>query len=201
VQKKIIFGVVLVLVLAIGIAIGYGVATQTPATHTTASKSPPTPSAYGELLDTEIRGIDSETIEGYLTGAGIGLALPAELNGYPGPRHVLDLANELALTPEQETQIQALFDSMQPQAIDLGQQILAKEAQLEQAFRENEIDEDYLKATLAETGELKVQLRFVHLRTHLATIEILSKHQVVQYNSLRGYSDMPQDHNHDGNHS
>lgn len=61
----------------------------------------PTPSAYGELLDTEIRGIDPATIEGYRTGAGLGMALPAELNGYPGPRHVLDLAAELELTSDQ----------------------------------------------------------------------------------------------------
>lgn len=200
-QKKIIFSAVLVLVLAIGVVLGYGIAMQAPGTHTAASKPSPTPSAYGELLDTEIRGIDAETIEGYLTGAGIGLALPAELNGYPGPRHVLDLVNELDLTPEQEAQVQALFDSMQPQAIDLGQQILAKEAELEQAFREDKIDEDYLRSTLVEIGELNTRLRFVHLRTHLATIEILSQHQVILYNSLRGYSDMSQDHSHDGNHS
>ena len=30
----------------------------------------------------------------------MGLALAAELNGYPGPLHVIELADSLRLTPE-----------------------------------------------------------------------------------------------------
>ena len=62
----------------------------------------PTPSAYREFLDGEIRGIDPQTIAGYLAGEGLGMALPAELNGYPGPRHVLDLRSELGVLIELE---------------------------------------------------------------------------------------------------
>ena len=39
----------------------------------------------------------------------MGLALAAELNGYPGPRHVLDLADQLGLTPEQQVEAQRLL--------------------------------------------------------------------------------------------
>src|SRR5688500_10594545 len=74
------------------------------------SETTPTPSGYGALLDTEIRGLSPETIETYRTGAGGGLALPAELNGYPGPRHVLNLAAELTLTQDQQEGVQALYD-------------------------------------------------------------------------------------------
>ena len=155
----------------------------------------PTPSAYGELLDTEIRGIDPATIEGYRTGAGLGLALPAELNGYPGPRHVLELADELELTSGQQTQIQALFDDMLPQAIALGEQILNQEAGLELAFREGTIDEELLRDRLVSIESLKAELRFVHLRTHLVTLEILTPHQVQLYNTLRGYTTSSEDHN------
>jgi hypothetical protein len=61
-------------------------------TLTAENEITPTLSAYRSLLDSEIRGIDDQTIEDYLTEKGMGLALPAELNGYPGPRHVIDLA-------------------------------------------------------------------------------------------------------------
>lgn len=155
----------------------------------------PTPSAYRELLDSEIRGMDDQTIEDYLTGKGMGMALPAELNGYPGPRHVLELADELDLTPEQTAQTQDLFNEMEPQAISLGTQILAAEAALEEAFRGQTVDETNLEAQLQAIGALEAQLRYVHLRTHLATLEILSPHQIMLYNSLRGYDDMPANHN------
>jgi Spy/CpxP family protein refolding chaperone len=156
----------------------------------------PTPSAYAELLDGEIRGIDPDTVAGYLAGEGLGLALPAELNGYPGPRHVLELRAELDLTSEQKEQVQALFDAMQPQAVELGEAILAAEAALENDFRNRTIEEESLKSQLQQIGALQAQLRFVHLRTHLETVEILSPHQVRQYNSLRGYEQMPAGHDH-----
>jgi hypothetical protein len=41
----------------------------------------------------------------------MGLALAAELNGYPGPIHVLQLSDKLGLTPEQKARVQSLFDS------------------------------------------------------------------------------------------
>ena len=161
-----------------------------------ASEATPTPSAYRTLLDTEIRGIDSNTIEGYLSGEGMGMALPAELNGYPGPRHVLDLANDLALDNEQQEQMQGLFDDMRSEAIELGKSILSEEAELEQAFREQTADEDFLQAQLNQIGELEARLRYVHLRAHLAAADILSHDQVMLYNSLRGYEDMPPSHQH-----
>jgi hypothetical protein len=160
----------------------------------------PTPSAYREFLNSEIRGLDPDTIAEYLNGAGMGLALPAELNGYPGPRHVLDLSAELELTPEQEERIQALFDEMQPQAIELGQQILEAEAALERDFRNRSITEESLRTQLQQIGDLQAQLRFVHLRTHLATIELLSAHQIQQYNVLRGYTETPADNHQHSDH-
>jgi len=147
----------------------------------------PTPSSYNTLLDGEIRGIDAATIQAYRNGQGMSLALPAELNGYPGPRHVLDLADALALTADQRLQVQKLFDTMKPEAIDLGNRILKGEAALEQSFRDQSTDDKTLETRLTELGSLQAKLRFVHLRTHLATIKILNAEQVMQYNMLRGY--------------
>ena len=158
----------------------------------------PTPSPYNDLFNTEIRGISPETIDAYRTGAGNGIALPAELNGYPGPRHVLALAEELELTDEQYDQVKSLYDEMLPQAIALGEQILVEEAAIEIAFRDNIMDEAFLEEQLAEIGALQAELRFVHLSTHIATTGILTLEQIAQYNELRGYTSQNTHQGHNG---
>src|SRR3979490_2736187 len=59
-----------------------------------------------------IKALSNEDIAALLKGEGMGLAKAAELNGYPGPVHVLMLAKELKLTENQRQQIQAVFDRM-----------------------------------------------------------------------------------------
>jgi hypothetical protein len=39
----------------------------------------------------------------------MGMAKAAELNGYPGPAHVLSLATQLGLTPDQHQQVTAIL--------------------------------------------------------------------------------------------
>ena len=159
-----------------------------------------TPSNYSELLETEIRGFSPDQVDGYRTGKGLGMALPAELNGYPGPRHVLDLAEDLELTSEQLAEVQLLYDEMLPQAVELGEEILTREANLELAFRAGTIDEASLQVQLNELGALYAQLRFVHLSTHLETLDILTQHQVYLYNNLRGYAQTESAHDSAHNH-
>jgi Spy/CpxP family protein refolding chaperone len=196
-MNKLILTTITLFALLLGIVIGLNLDFST--SHEGGNHTNPTPSAYRDLLASEIRGIDAETIEGYLAGSGLGMALPAELNGYPGPRHVLELAADLEITPEQQRQVQHLFDQMQPQAIDLGKQILEAEAALEQAFRTETITEEWLQQQLAEISRLEAQLGFIHLRTHLATLDILSPHQVMAYNRLRGYEAIPEGHQYQHN--
>lgn len=192
-MRMAVSSILLVLCLLLSVSRNLTVSAQTAPTAT--------PSGYGELLDTEIRGLSPDAIETYRTGTGGGLALPAELNGYPGPRHVLDLADELELTEGQEAEIQNLYDAMLPEAILLGEQILQAEGELELAFRDNTMDETFLEEQLAEIGALQAQLRFVHLRTHIATVNILSPEQIEQYNFLRGYApENTQEEGHQGNH-
>src|SRR5262249_5707407 len=45
-------------------------------------------------------------------GRGFGMAFAADQHGYPGPVHVLELKDRLALTPEQETRVRALMHAM-----------------------------------------------------------------------------------------
>lgn len=55
-----------------------------------------------------VKALSDQQIADLRAGRGIGMALPAELNGYPGPLHVLELADALGLTPEQRGRMRSL---------------------------------------------------------------------------------------------
>src|SRR5215469_16531382 len=67
-----------------------------------------------------IKSLSTEDVAALLKGEGMGMAKAAELNGYPGPVHVLALANELKLTESQRQQVQTIFDRMSAAAKPLG---------------------------------------------------------------------------------
>ena len=147
----------------------------------------------------DIKALSPQQVEDLRAGRGMSLALAAELNGYPGPRHVLDLGEELALTSAQRAAVEALFRDMQAEAQRLGTEFLALEAALDQAFADGGTDDADLRARLAQLGALQGQLRYTHLRTHLTARRLLTPMQVAQYNILRGYrEDAAEDAGHDG---
>jgi Spy/CpxP family protein refolding chaperone len=156
-------------------------------------------SPYVDLRDTEIRGLSEQEIHDLRIGAGMGLALPAELNGWPGPLHVIEHEDELGLSAEQRQDIRRLRGEMLQQAVPLGEEILQAHAALEEAFRTKEIDESSLKGLLEHLESLQTQLRYVHLETHLKTYPVLTEHQRIMYDELRGYSD-GDGHVHDPSH-
>ncbi|HEX8128985.1 MAG TPA: periplasmic heavy metal sensor [Pyrinomonadaceae bacterium] len=136
----------------------------------------------------EIKSLSAEEVEGLLNGQGMGLAKAAELNHYPGPRHVLDLAAELQLTPEQRTQTQAAFDRMRSEAVRLGRRIVERERALNAMFAKGDIDEGKLHTATSEIAQLQGALRAAHLAAHLEMRRILSPGQVKKYDELRGYA-------------
>jgi hypothetical protein len=56
---------------------------------------------YAGLQNRSIKTLSDQQIEDLTAGRGMGLALAAELNGYPGPIHAIELAEQLHLSPEQ----------------------------------------------------------------------------------------------------
>jgi len=48
-----------------------------------------------------VKVLSEQQITDLKTGRGMGLALAAEFNDYPGPSHVLELADALQLSDEQ----------------------------------------------------------------------------------------------------
>lgn len=136
----------------------------------------------------EIKSLSAEEVEQLLNGQGMGLAKAAELNHYPGPRHVLELAAELQLTPEQRAGTQASFERMRNDAVRLGRLIVERERALDAMFAKGEIDAGRLRAATSEIARLQGELRAAHLAAHLETRRLLSPQQVTKYDELRGYA-------------
>jgi len=147
----------------------------------------------------DIKALSPADIEGYLGGKGMGQAKAAELNHYPGPLHVLELTSELKLTEKQIMKTQDLFNRMQASAIELGEQLVNKEKQLDQMFADSTINPDRLEKALSAIGALQAKIRYVHLSAHLEQKQLLTKHQIMLYDRLRGYgsgSHGAHDHSH-----
>ena len=132
----------------------------------------------------------------------MGLAKAAELNHYPGPKHVLELAKPLALSEDQRARTQAAFDAMHQQATELGTRIVEQERLLDALFKDGHIDAAHLESSVAELGRLQGTLRLAHLSAHLQMKEILTPEQIHEYVALRGYqSDGAEPaHHHAGHH-
>ncbi len=152
--------------------------------HATAEKSP-----YVERSALPIKALSAGTIEAYRNGTGNGMASPAELNGYPGPRHILDLADDLNVTPEQRGAIKAIYDRMHGDAVRIGAKIIDLERKLDGGFARGTITKAELTTLTRDIAERQGRLRFVHLEAHLAAKKLLTSTQVEAYNRLRGYSD------------
>lgn len=135
----------------------------------------------------EISTLSAADIRGYLSGKEMGYAKAAELNHYPAPRHVLELAEQLHLTARQKQQSKAILKRMQARAIILGRQIVMHERKLDGLFANDSINEDNLSKNLNEIAKLQGELRYVHLLAHLEQQRLLTRHQLMLYNRLRNY--------------
>lgn len=152
-----------------------------------ASEPSPPPSPYAGQESRKIKALSSGDVLALEKGEGMGLAKAAELNRYPGPRHVLDLAKALDLNDTQREQTERIFSVMHKEAVQLGEHMLAVERTLDGAFRTGTITEAELVALTTTLGQLNGQLRATHLRAHLQLRAILTNQQVDRYQRMRGY--------------
>jgi hypothetical protein len=137
----------------------------------------------------EIKALSPQEVSDLLAGKGMGFAKVAELNGYPGPVHVVELATQLQLTPEQMARTQALFNKMQARAVSIGRQLVDEERALDGQFASKSITAASLQSSLERIANLQAELRRVHLQTHLEQTALLSGAQIAAYSKLRGYGD------------
>jgi Spy/CpxP family protein refolding chaperone len=155
------------------------VAVTSPAT---AQQSP-----YVSRESLAVKALTPDEIQAYLAGEGMGLALPAELNGYPGPRHVLELADSLGLTADRRARVQEIFDEMHANAVRLGKAIVAAESSLDSTFATRRAAAADLEARLTRIADLQGELRYVHLSAHVRMVALLAPEEVQAYQRLRGY--------------
>lgn len=144
-------------------------------------------SPYAGLETREIKALSAAKIESLRAGDGMGLAMAAELNGYPGPKHVLELQRELKLSSEQFEATKDAFGKMHSAATALGNRIVEAEQSLDRSFAQHEIARESLEAATRDIARLRGELRAVHLSAHLEMVEILSAEQRHAYGTLRGY--------------
>jgi hypothetical protein len=139
----------------------------------------------------DIKSLSDKDFQSLRNGTGEafgGMAKLAELNGYPGPRHVLDMASELQLTDRQRMEIELIYQNMSNKAKGIGAAIIAIEQDMDRGFANKTITKENLKLMVDKSADLYGQLRLVHLSAHLDTMQILIIEQVQMYNKMRGYA-------------
>lgn len=108
-------------------------------------------SPYAGRQEQEIKALSADDVQVYLEGRGMQLALAAELNHYPGPLHVLELAGRLQLTEMQKAQTERVR-AMMNEAKKLGRFIVEKEKELDGLFAGAKIDEAGLRTLVREVA-------------------------------------------------
>jgi Spy/CpxP family protein refolding chaperone len=144
-------------------------------------------SPYAGFQSRQIKALAPEQLADLRAGRGMGLALAGEMNGYPGPAHVLELSDKLRLSSEQRDRIRRLFDAMEAEAIPVGEKLIEQEGELDREFADRKITPPKLAELTARIGDVQGQLRAIHLKYHLTTAELLSSEQKSRYAELRGY--------------
>ncbi|WP_136417981.1 periplasmic heavy metal sensor [Herbaspirillum sp. ST 5-3] len=162
--------------------------------HPQAAPDAPSPamqhahSPYAGMQGRSIKALSEQQLNDLRAGKGMALALPAELNGYPGPAHVLELAAPLGLSDAQKRKTQALFDQMQSETKTLGAALIAAEHELDRLFSERKVSAESLEQATANAAQAQGRLRAAHLRYHVSMLDVLNPEQVNMYMHLRGYN-------------
>ena len=145
------------------------------------------PSPYAGEESRPVKSLSREDIAELRRGGGWGLAKAAELNGVPGPAHLLELKDDIPLSADKVSEILAVFERMREDAIAEGARLLAGERALEEAFRARTVTKKSLGKMLADIERSRARLRYIHLVAHLDTPALLTAEQIARYRLLRGY--------------
>lgn len=145
-------------------------------------------SPYAEMTGRSIKALAPEEVEALLAGEGMGFALSAELNGVPGPKHALEMADGLGLSAEQAAALEDIRARMTERARRLGAEIVEAETHLDLQFANGHATPEGVLAATVEIGRLRGELRAAHLNAHLETVKLLTEAQVREYARMRGYT-------------
>jgi hypothetical protein len=151
---------------------------------------------YAGMQDRTVKALSEQQVADLSQGRGMGMALAAELNGYPGPSHVLELADKLELKPDQISAVRSLFESMKRESIPLGTRLIEQERNLDRLFASRSVTPESLRAATSAIAVTQGGLRETHLKYHLSTADLLDPDQLRQYARLRGYEGGTAAHQH-----
>jgi len=143
---------------------------------------------YAGQEERGIKALSAQDQQDWLDGKGMGLAKAAELNGYPGPMHVLEHASALSLSTAQQEASHRLMAAHKAEVRALGHRLVAAEQALDEAFRRGTARDEDVNRLTREIGVLQARIRAEHLRTHIAQTALLRPEQIARYQQLRGYS-------------
>lgn len=140
---------------------------------------------HGQSLD--VPSLTTDEVTELREGHGMGLARPAELSHFPGPKHALELAAELRLDAAQRLRIEEIRTEMTQSAVALGGRIITGEIHLFELFQGGAPTFERVSTMVGHVAELRGQLRAVHLSAHVLTRAVLTAEQLRSYDRLRGY--------------
>jgi hypothetical protein len=142
---------------------------------------------YAGMQSRSIKTLSEQQIADLKDGNGMGLALAGELNGYPGPRHAIELAEALRLSPAQVARLKELYAAMKSEVTPIGATLIDQERGLNEDFAARTVTLASLTTATQRIGVTQASLRAAHLKYHLATAAILTPAQIERYEELRGY--------------
>ena len=146
-----------------------------------------TMSPYAHTQSSEVSTLTPEEVRELRNGEGMGLARPAELNQFPGPKHLLDLVADLDLNPAQLARIKAIREKMKMRAIAKGGEILEMERRLADLFASGHPSVEEMNRITEHLGVMRGQLQAIHLLAHIESARELTADQIESYDRLRGY--------------
>src|SRR5688572_28076959 len=132
-----------------------------------------------------VKALSVQQIKEYLAWADMGYSKAAEIYDFPGPAHVLRLADEMALTAEQRTAAQDLLRQHKAQAREIGARFVDAECDLEMLFRLRKVQPAGLASAVRQLDRVESQYRLLHLETNRRMHALLSEKQVARYAELR----------------
>jgi hypothetical protein len=142
---------------------------------------------YAGKQSRDIKALSPDEVKQYLSGAGMGYAKAAELNQFPGPMHVLELADKLDLSAQQRVEVKRLMQAHKAEARAIGAKVVESERALDALFRSGRVEPDALAEAVRAAAAAAAEYRLSHLETHRRTRALLSAEQVARYDELRGY--------------
>lgn len=171
--------------IPLGLALAAALATTAGAQHSGHQHGQHTPAAPATGPHALAQTCDGAFEDSVRDGRGFGMAFAADQQGYPGPLHVLELKERLALTSDQETRAQALLAAMYAESRPKSARLIAAERRLRDLFAAKPPSEAEVRAAVADAEVARAEVRLVHLAYHLKMRDALTEAQRRAYHEAR----------------